>query len=80
MLETGIGRAANCVLAGLDGFTLPGDISASSRFYARDIVTNPIELDDGHVIISDSVGLGYELDHEFLDQITTETVILGADG
>ena len=37
MLETGIGRAANAALAALPGFTLPGDISASTRFYARDI-------------------------------------------
>ncbi len=43
MLETGIGRAANAALAGLPGFTLPGDISASSRFYARDIVIEPID-------------------------------------
>ena len=40
MLETGIGRAANAALAALDGFTLPGDISASRRFWARDIVTD----------------------------------------
>ena len=40
MLETGIGRAANAALAALAGFTLPGDISASRRFWARDIVTD----------------------------------------
>ena len=39
MVESGIGRAANAALAALPGFTLPGDISASSRFYQRDIVT-----------------------------------------
>ena len=39
MLETGIGRAANAALAALPGFTLPGDVSASNRFWARDIVT-----------------------------------------
>ena len=49
MLETGIGRAANAALAALPGFTLPGDISASTRFYARDIVTDPITIADGHV-------------------------------
>ena len=41
MLETGIGRAANTALAALPGFTLPGDVSASNRFYRRDIVTEP---------------------------------------
>jgi O-succinylbenzoate synthase len=76
MLETGIGRAANCALAALDGFTLPGDISASSRFYARDIVTDPIVLDDGHVAVPAQRGLGFELDHDFLDAITTATAVI----
>ncbi len=71
MLETGIGRAANCALAALDGFTLPGDISASSRFYARDIVTEPIVIDDGHVAVPRGPGLGYELDLDFVESITT---------
>jgi o-succinylbenzoate synthase len=71
MLETGIGRAANAALAALDGFTLPGDISASTRFYARDIVVDPIVVVDGHVAVPTGPGLGYELDHAYLDQITT---------
>jgi O-succinylbenzoate synthase len=71
MVETGIGRAANAALAALPGFTLPGDISASSRFYARDIVTQPITVEDGHVRVPTGPGLGFDLDHDFLDQITT---------
>src|SRR6185503_12037358 len=47
MLETGLGRAANAALAGLDGFTLPGDISGSNRFYAEDITTEQIVMHDG---------------------------------
>ena len=57
MLETGIGRAANAALAALDGFTLPGDISASRRFWARDIVTEPIDVVDGHVAVPTGPGL-----------------------
>jgi O-succinylbenzoate synthase len=76
MVETGIGRAANAGLASLPGFTLPGDISASTRFYARDIVTDPITVDDGHVTVPTTAGLGFELDHDFLDSITTSTVEL----
>ena len=57
MLETGIGRAANAALAALAGFTLPGDVSASRRFWARDIVTAPIEVVDGHVAVPDGPGL-----------------------
>jgi o-succinylbenzoate synthase len=71
MLETGIGRAANAALASLPGFTLPGDISAASRFYARDIVTNPIEVVDGHVAVPTGPGLGFELDRDHLAAVTT---------
>ena len=74
MVETGIGRAANAGLASLPGFTLPGDISASTRFYARDIVVDPITVEDGHVTVPTSPGLGFELDREFLNSITTSTV------
>jgi O-succinylbenzoate synthase len=76
MLETGIGRAANAALAALPGFTLPGDISASTRFYAQDIVTDPITITDGHVTVPTSPGLGFDLDMVFLDQVTTHTTTL----
>lgn len=78
MLETGIGRAANAALAALPGFVLPGDISASTRFYARDIVTDPITIVDGHVIVPTSPGLGFEIDHSFLDEVTTHTEVHAA--
>ncbi len=71
MLETGIGRAANAALAALPGFTLPGDISASTRFYAQDIVTDPITITDGHVTVPTTPGLGFDLDMAFLDSVTT---------
>lgn len=59
MLETGIGRAANLALAALPGFTLPGDISASARYFARDI-TSPFVLENGHIAVPDTVGIGVE--------------------
>lgn len=74
MLETGIGRAANAALAALPGFTLPGDISASTRFYAQDIVTDPITITDGHVTVPDLPGLGFHLDRDFLDFVTSSRV------
>lgn len=76
MLETGIGRAANAALAALPGFTLPGDISASSRFYTRDIVTEPAVLEDGHVRVPTGPGLGVQVDLDALDEFTVlrETV------
>ncbi|MFC8680475.1 o-succinylbenzoate synthase [Microbacterium ureisolvens] len=70
MLETGIGRAANAALAALPGFTLPGDVSASSRFYTRDIVTEPAVLEDGHVRVPLGHGLGVEIDPVALEDFT----------
>lgn len=72
MLETGIGRAANAALAALPGFTLPGDISASARFYERDIVTEPAVIEDGHVRVPTGPGLGIELDEAALEAFTVQ--------
>lgn len=76
MLETGIGRAANAALAALPGFTLPGDVSASDRFYMRDIVTEPAVLEDGHIAVPTGPGLGVEIDPDALDAATVERVEL----
>lgn len=70
MLETGIGRAANAALAAHPAFTLPGDVSASGRFYARDIVTEPAVLDDGHVRVPTGPGIGVEIDDDALEAFT----------
>ncbi|MBN9608475.1 MAG: o-succinylbenzoate synthase [Actinobacteria bacterium 69-20] len=76
MLETGIGRAANMALAALPGFTLPGDTSASDRFYSRDIITEPFVLSDGHIAVPTGPGLGVEVDEDALAAVTVhrETV------
>lgn len=76
MLETGIGRAANAALAALPGFTLPGDVSASSRFYTRDIVTEPAVLEDGHVRVPTGHGLGVEIDPVALEDFTVAREIV----
>lgn len=76
MLETGIGRAANAALAALPGFTLPGDVSASDRFYHRDIVTEPVVLDDGFVRVPAGPGLGVEIDEAALANVTVARVEL----
>lgn len=59
MLETGLGRAANVALAALPGFELPGDTSASDRYYRTDI-TAPFVLADGHLPVPTGPGLGVE--------------------
>ncbi|MEV5570004.1 o-succinylbenzoate synthase [Spirillospora sp. NPDC052269] len=70
MLETGIGRAANVALAALPGFTLPGDTSASRRYFAED-VTEPFVLDDGHLSVPAGPGIGIEPDQDRLRAFTT---------
>lgn len=76
MVETGIGRAANAALAALPGFTLPGDVSASNRFYARDIVTEPIVIVDGQVEVPTTPGMGFDIDLAILDSVTTSTTTI----
>ena len=70
MLETGLGRAANLALAALPGFTLPGDISASDRYWRRDLTT-PFVLEDGYIRVPTGPGLGVRPDPDHLDEVTT---------
>ncbi|HEX2038498.1 MAG TPA: o-succinylbenzoate synthase [Acidimicrobiales bacterium] len=70
MLETGLGRAANVALASLPNFTLPGDTSASDRYYKVDI-TEPFVLRDGRVRVPAGPGLGCEPIPEVLADVTT---------
>ncbi|MEQ6900826.1 o-succinylbenzoate synthase [Nocardioides sp. YIM 152588] len=72
MLETGLGRAANAALGALPGFTLPGDISASDRFYQTDI-TAPLTIEDGYMQVPTGPGLGVTPIPEILDAVTTST-------
>ena len=75
MLETGIGRAANLALAALPGFTLPGDTSASARYFKQDI-TKPFVMDDGYLTVPTGPGIGIEPDLDFLDEITTAKEVI----
>ena len=71
MLEAGIGRAHNVALASLPNFVLPGDVSASKRYWARDIITPPVETTArGTILLRDEPGFGYELDRDFIRHIT----------
>lgn len=71
MLESGIGRAHNLALASLPGFILPGDISASSRYFDRDlIVPEVIIAADGTAAVPDGSGLGFEVDLAYIGRRT----------
>jgi O-succinylbenzoate synthase len=75
MLETGVGRAVNVALTALPGFTLPGDLSASDRYYAVD-VTAPFTLVDGRLRVPDGPGIGVEVLPDVIADVTiaVETV------
>ncbi len=76
MLETGIGRAINVALASLPNFKLPGDISASKRYFHKDIVSNPFELNsDGTLTVPDDPGSGAIVDEIFLETITLDKLL-----
>lgn len=77
MLETGIGRAANIALASLPGFTLPGDTSASSRYFQRD-VTTPFVMNDGRLSVPTGPGIGVDIDQDFIEEITTSRKLITA--
>jgi O-succinylbenzoate synthase len=78
MLETGLGRAGNVAMAAMPNFTLPGDTSASDRYYHRDI-TEPFVLVEGRLPVPQGPGLGVNVDEEFLASImhSHETVAPG---
>jgi O-succinylbenzoate synthase len=74
MLEAGIGRAHNIALATLPNFTLPGDVSASKRYWKQDIIVPAVETTpNGTIIVRDEPGFGYEPDHDFISHVTTRT-------
>ena len=71
MLETGVGRASNLALASLPGFTLPGDISASERYYLEDITQERFSLNpDSTITVPTGLGLGVTIDQKALERAT----------
>ena len=78
MLEAGVGRAHNVALSTLPGFVLPGDVSASKRYWARDIVEPPVEITPrGTILTRDDPGFGYALDMDFLRAVTVREEAVG---
>jgi O-succinylbenzoate synthase len=78
MLESGIGRAGNVALASLPNFTLPGDISASNRYYKEDIVEPAFEVAmDGTMCVPTAPGIGVEVVQARLDRVTLRKEVFG---
>ncbi|CEG28299.1 o-succinylbenzoate synthase [Bacillus sp. B-jedd] len=70
MIEFGVSRAHNVALASLPGFTIAGDISASSRFWEEDIIEPEITVEDGWVSIPEGPGIGFSINRKRLEQVT----------
>jgi O-succinylbenzoate synthase len=81
MLETGIGRAHNVALSTLPNFRLPGDVSASKRYWAEDIVAPEIEVSaHGTIAVRDVPGRGYEIKHDLIERLTVRKEIIRPGG
>jgi o-succinylbenzoate synthase len=71
MLESGVGRAHNIALSTLENFSLPGDVSASKRYWKEDIVEPPVEVSpQGMIAISDKPGTGYRIKEDLIEKLT----------
>ena len=75
MVEMGISRAQNVALASLPNFTIPGDISASSRHWEKDIISPEVMLEGGKVMVPQSVDTEYEVDRGRLAEITKQRIV-----
>ena len=71
MLETGIGRAHNIALSTLPGFTLPGDVSASKRYWAEDIIEPEVEVSKkGEIAVPTTPGRGFAVKTDLVEKLT----------
>jgi O-succinylbenzoate synthase len=76
LYEAGVGRALNLAVASLPGVDLPGDTSPSRRYFVRDVLKDDIDfVEPGVLVLSESSGLGVELDDPFIEQIALERSI-----
>ncbi len=71
MLEAGIGRSHNIAMSTLPGFSLPGDVSASKRYYKEDIIEPPVAVNgEGFINVPQASGTGYEPREDYIERIT----------
>ncbi|MGO9085112.1 MAG: o-succinylbenzoate synthase [Terriglobales bacterium] len=79
MLETGVGRAHNIALSTLENFSLPGDVSASKRYWKEDIIDPEVEVSpEGMIAISDQPGTGYRIKPDLIEKLTVRKETLRA--
>jgi O-succinylbenzoate synthase len=79
MLESGIGRAHNIALSTLENFTLPGDVSASKRYWKEDIIEPEVKVSPkGTIAVSDQLGTGYRIREDLIEKLTVRKETLRA--
>ncbi|HKR96611.1 MAG TPA: o-succinylbenzoate synthase, partial [Candidatus Angelobacter sp.] len=79
MLETGIGRSHNIALSSLKNFTLPGDVSASKRYWKEDIIEPAVEVSyEGMITVPQSVGRGFKIKTDLIEKLTVRKQTLQA--
>jgi O-succinylbenzoate synthase len=79
MLETGIGRSHNIALSSLSNFSLPGDVSASSRYWAQDIIEPEVTVSSsGEIVVPTSIGRGFEVQKDRIEALTVRRCTLRA--
>jgi O-succinylbenzoate synthase len=79
MLETGIGRAHNIALSSLPNFSLPGDVSASARYWSQDIIEPEVTVSKkGEIVVPTSVGSGFEVLRDRIEKLTVRRQTLRA--
>jgi O-succinylbenzoate synthase len=77
MLESGIGRAHNIAMSTLEGFTLPGDVSASSRYWEEDIINPAVTVSSkGTITAPDKPGIGFEINVPRIEKLTVRKEII----
>ncbi|MBM7649725.1 O-succinylbenzoate synthase [Bacillus ectoiniformans] len=70
MIEFGISRAHNLALASLKGFDIPGDLSASNKYWEEDIITPEVQVANGKIQLSEYAGIGYSINERRLNEVT----------
>jgi len=77
MLESGIGRAHNIALSTLEGFSLPGDVSASKRYWEEDVIDPEVEITpQGTIRVPDGIGIGYEVNEKRIAELTVRSQLI----
>jgi O-succinylbenzoate synthase len=79
MLETGIGRSHNIALSSLPNFSLPGDVSASSRYWTQDIIEPAVTISPkGEIVVPTTIGRGFEVQRDRIEALTVRRQTLTA--